>query len=44
MVLLEAGLYTIDIDIAEALYFLQEHSRKMQERQAQLSALQEPTL
>jgi hypothetical protein len=36
MVLLEAGLYTIDIDIAEALYFVQEYSRKMQERALQM--------
>ncbi len=39
MTLLEAGLYTADQDIAEALYFIQEYSLKLQERNAQLEAM-----
>lgn len=39
MTLLEAGLYTADQDIAEALYFLHEYSLKLQERNAQMEAI-----
>lgn len=39
MTLLEAGLYTPDQDIAEALYFLQEYRIKLLERNAQMEAI-----